>query len=168
MFLGWSRNSVGCLVTNTNRVCTSFLKEYDRYNTRTRATTIHKKRQAMTTTSTSTTSLLSVSMSSKMFEKKKKNNNNITRMRKRRSVVKCSAGTSASSSSQLFDGTSLFTIYSGAFSGFFRFSFSVQFFLCARLRCLYRIPFFKEKNGMDIVVLFLFIITRHTSYLSLT
>ena len=70
----------------------------------------------MTSTSTSTTSLLSVSMSSKMFEKK--NNNNITRMRKRRSVVKCSAGTSASSSSQLFDGTSLFTIYSGAFSGF--------------------------------------------------
>ena len=113
-------------------------------------------------------------MSSKMFEKKKKkkkkknnnnnnNNNNITRMRKRRSVVKCSAGTSASSSSQLFDGTSLFTIYSGAFSGF---SLSILFLcpilsLCA-LALFVPHSFLQRKkwNGYRCVVF----VYHHTSY----
>ena len=113
----------------------------------------------MTSTSASTTSLLSVSMSSKMFEKKNNNNNNnnITRMRKRRSVVKCSAA------SQLFDGTSLFTIYSGAFSGF---SLSILFLclilsLCA-LALFVPHSFLQRKkwNGYRCVVF----VYHHTSY----
>jgi len=73
----------------------------------------------MAKTSTSMTSMTS----SKTFEKK---TNNITSARqrsatpfaseKKRSATRCSSGTESSSSSSLvFDGTSMFTIYSGAF-----------------------------------------------------
>ena len=76
----------------------------------------------MAKTSTSMTSMTS----SKTFEKK---TNNITSARqrsatpfaseKKRGATRCSSGTesssSSSSSSLVFDGTSMFTIYSGAF-----------------------------------------------------
>jgi hypothetical protein len=84
----------------------------------------------MAKTSTSMTS----TTSSKTFEKK---TNNITSARQRNatpfasekkrsvSVTRCSSGTESSSSSLVFDGTSMFTIYSGAF-----YSFPVSLLLC--------------------------------------